>query len=384
MLDQVGLYLHIPFCRQKCGYCDFYSVEGAEDKTMDLFVKALSLHIADSAPALAKTAADTVYFGGGTPSLLGANRLTEILKTVRRHVKISDSAEITLEANPDSVDEKLCKKARKAGFNRLSLGVQSLDDGALETLGRVHTARQAKDAFDMARAAGFDNISADLIYGLPGQTMDGWRETLDDLCAWNPEHVSAYGLTLEEGTPMARRRLLLPSQDEQADMYLFMVDFLAKEGYEQYEISNFAKTGRASRHNQKYWRMDPYLGLGPGAHSDYNGRRWSFVRDVDAYIQGVMDGEDIVAEMEKVSAMDRAAEYIMLRLRTTQGFSGNEYARRYRANVRPFEKKMEEFAAQGLACRAGDAWRFTPKGFLLSNTLIAELLAVPQEMGGQP
>ncbi|MFR6394140.1 MAG: radical SAM family heme chaperone HemW [Oscillospiraceae bacterium] len=262
----LGLYIHIPFCRSKCAYCDFYSLAGAEER-MDDYCRALERHLAEVAPQAECHKADTVYFGGGTPSYLGAERLCRLLGSIRKLYKVDKHAEITLEANPDSAtDRKALKRLRKAGFNRLSLGVQSMDDALLQTIGRIHTRQQVQEAVAAARKAGFKNLSLDLIYGLPGQTMEGWEKTLSDAVGLHPEHLSCYGLKLEEGTPLYRRQgeLTFPDEDMQADMYLYAVEFLKQCGYEQYEISNFAKPGFASRHNLKYWLMQEYAGFGPG------------------------------------------------------------------------------------------------------------------------
>ena len=253
----LGLYLHIPFCAAKCAYCDFYSLPRSEEK-MDAYVAALCRHLEEVSPQADRHRVDTVYLGGGTPSYLGAGRLTRLLQTVKKRYHLAPDAEITLEANPDSAgDWRVLRKLRRTGFNRISLGVQSSDDAILRQIGRIHTWEQVKSAAEAIRRAGFDNFSVDLIYGLPGQTMEIWRQTLADAVSLAPEHISAYGLKLEPGTPLYQRResLPLPDDDLQADMYLWAVDFLGQNGYEQYEISNFARPGRASRHNLKYWRM---------------------------------------------------------------------------------------------------------------------------------
>ena len=229
----LGLYIHIPFCRSKCAYCDFYSLAGAEER-MDDYCRALERHLAEVAPQAECHKADTVYFGGGTPSYLGAERLCRLLGSIRKLYKVDKHAEITLEANPDSAtDRKTLKRLRKAGFNRLSLGVQSMDDALLQAIGRIHTRQQVQEAVAAARKAGFKNLSLDLIYGLPGQTMEGWEKTLSDAVGLLPEHLSCYGLKLEEGTPLYERRaeLTLPDEEQQADMYLYAVEFLKQCGY---------------------------------------------------------------------------------------------------------------------------------------------------------
>ncbi|MDR1158773.1 MAG: radical SAM family heme chaperone HemW [Oscillospiraceae bacterium] len=381
MGQTVGLYFHIPFCQKKCDYCDFYSVPDGDERAKQTYAKALSAHLTETAPALTRHTVDTVYFGGGTPPVLGFKPLHALMDLIRRRLPLAAGAEITLEANPGTVDGKLLAKLRRAGFNRLSLGVQSLDDDTLALLGRVHNARQARAAFDEARAAGFDNIGVDLLYGLPGQTTQEWRATLLETVAWAPEHISCYGLKLEEGTPLWRDRAdyVFPDDDTQADQYLAAVAALEENGYLQYEISNFAKPGRVSRHNLKYWTLAPYIGLGPSACSDFGGRRWSYVRDFTGYVRGVLDGGDILRELEEIPIEARAAEYLMLRLRTADGVSGNEYVRLYKQSFEPIERALEAQAARGLARSEGDRWRLTPQGFLLSNRIIADVLDARSE-----
>ena len=367
----LGLYIHIPFCKAKCAYCDFYSLAHSEEK-MDAYMAALLRHLEEVAPRAAGMQVDTVYFGGGTPSYLGAARLCRILQTVLRRYDVARDAEITLEANPDSAgDWKELRRLRRAGFNRLSLGVQSTDDALLRRIGRVHTYEQVQQAVKAARQAKFTNLSLDLIYGLPGQTMEDWQRTLADAVALGPEHLSCYGLKLEEGTPLWQQRqtLTLPDDDAQADMYLYTVAALGEMGYEQYEISNFAKPGKASRHNLKYWNMEEYAGFGPGAHSDFGGVRYGYVRDVDSYIAGKL----VLSESENDSTLARDYEYVMLSLRTAAGIDRQTFEKRYRQRFQPMETLFEQYEKAGLALPTEGGWRLTPKGFLVSNSIIAAL-----------
>ena len=375
--EAVGLYLHIPFCRSKCDYCDFYSLAGREDR-MDRYQKALLTHLKETAGMAGDFPVDTVYFGGGTPSYYGARRLRALLAEVKKRFQVEKDAEITAEANPDSVDLKGLRMLRRAGFNRLSLGMQSSSLEELAAVNRPHTPEQTAQAVEAARRAGFDNLSLDLIYGLPGQTEDSWHATVEAALALEPEHLSCYGLKVEEGTPLAARAAAgetLPDDDTQAELYLWTVDRLARAGYEQYEISNFAKPGFASRHNLRYWLTRPYLGFGPGAHSDFGGRRYSFVRDLDAYIQGVLTGGNIIDSADQIPQRERGGEYLMLRLRTAEGIEEWEYRGTYFMDFAPLEARLQEFAAQGWAERTDEGrWRLTPKGFLVSNQLIGDLL----------
>ena len=376
MPGKLGIYIHIPFCRRKCDYCDFYSLSGREER-MDPYQKALLAHIKETAPLARGYQVDTVYCGGGTPSYYGEKRLRELLSEVNRRFDLARDAEVTVECNPDSVDKKMLTKLRRAGFNRISLGVQSACDRELASLGRLHQFAQAQAAVAAAREAKFKNLSLDLIYGLPGQDMASWQESVEQILSLEPEHLSCYGLKVEDGTPLSARVAggeILPNDDAQADMYLWAVERLEAAGYKQYEISNFAKAGFQSRHNLKYWMGNPYIGFGPGAHSDFGGRRYSFVRDLEQYIQGVLQGGNIVDESELIPQRERGSEYLMLRLRTTRGIDEWEYRREFFMNFDPIEQKLEAFEHQGWAARQDRRWYFTPKGFLVSNQLIGALL----------
>ena len=376
MADKLGIYIHIPFCRSKCDYCDFYSLAGRDDR-MDQYQKALLSHIKETAPLAQDFPVDTIYIGGGTPSYYGAKRLKELLGVIRKLYKVEKDAEVTVECNPDSVDVKSLKILRKAGVNRLSMGMQSANACELERIHRIHTPQPVNEAATAARKAGFTNLSLDLIYGLPGQTMDSWKATVEHALSLIPQHLSCYGLKVEEGTPLAARVAqgeILPDDDQQADLYLWTVGRLERAGYPQYEISNFAKPGFASRHNLRYWLTQPYIGFGPGAHSDFGGRRYSFVRDLDAYIQGVLQGGDIIDESEIIPKRERCGEYLMLRLRTVQGINEQEYRSTYFMDFAPLQARLEQFRAQGWAEQTDGRWHFTPKGFLLSNQLIGDLL----------
>ena len=376
MADKLGIYIHIPFCRSKCDYCDFYSLAGRDDR-MDQYQKALLSHIKETAPLAQDFPVDTIYIGGGTPSYYGAKRLKELLGVIRKLYKVEKDAEVTVECNPDSVDVKSLKILRKAGVNRLSMGMQSANACELERIHRIHTPQQVNEAATAARKAGFTNLSLDLIYGLPGKTMDSGKATVENALSLIPQHLSFYGLKVEEGTPLAARVAegeVLPDDDQQADLYLWTVGRLERAGYPQYEISNFAKPGFASRHNLRYWLTQPYIGFGPGAHSDFGGRRYSFVRDLDAYIQGVLQGGDIIDESEIIPKRERCGEYLMLRLRTVQGINEQEYRSTYFMDFAPLQARLEQFRAQGWAEQTDGRWHFTPKGFLLSNQLIGDLL----------
>lgn len=368
-----GLYLHTPFCKRKCEYCDFYSLAGAEG-SVRRYADALKKHLTESA-LFVHAPVETVYFGGGTPALLGGDRLCDLLKTIRKDYPISGNPEITVELNPESTDRKLLRTLRKAGFNRLSFGVQSAVDDELRRLGRLHDFAAAAAAFRLAREAGFNNISVDLMFGIEGQTAESFEYSLREILKLDPEHISCYGLKVEEGTPLWKRRESadLPGDDLQADLYLQACGILREAGYQHYEISNFAKPGYESRHNLKYWKLEPYLGFGPAAHSDFGGRRYSYVRDLNAYIEGIENNGEIIDEIEEIPHAERATEYMMLRLRLSEGINPQEY---YRLFAKPFDtvgEKLQALAEQGYAQYDGK-WSLTEKGFLISNTIIASLI----------
>ena len=372
---RLGIYIHIPFCASKCGYCDFYSKAGCAGQ-MPRYQQALLTHIQEAAPRIAPAYIDTVYFGGGTPSYYGAKRLCEILEAVKCTGRLLKSAEITVEANPDSMKRAELRQLRKAGVNRLSIGMQSANNDILKMIGRRHNFKQVEMAVKNARAAGFDNISLDLIYGLPSQTRSEWADTLAKALELHPEHISGYGLKLEPGTPMYAYSgsPLLPDDDEQANMYLCMVETLERYGYAQYEISNFCIKGYESRHNLKYWRLEDYMGFGPGAHSCMGRLRYSYVRDLDGYISGVSGDGNMIDEYEQIGDFERGAEYLMLGMRTVYGISQQEYYAIYRSDFSGIEQTLREFQARGWALEQDGRWRFTPSGFLLSNVLIGKLL----------
>ncbi len=360
----LGLYIHVPFCASKCAYCDFYSLAGS-DALMDDYVSALRAQLDAFAERAAGRVVDTLYFGGGTPSYLGAGRLVRLLDAVRGLYNVAPDAEITLEANPDSVGAWF-SELRAAGFNRASLGAQSFDDALLKAVGRVHTARQASDAVETLRRAGFDNLSLDLIYGLPGETAESWRRSVVYAVALSPQHLSCYGLKIEPGTPLAYRRdLEFPDDDAQAERYLWAADALSGYGYGQYEISNFAKPGRQSRHNLKYWTLGEYLGFGPGAHSDFDGVRFAWARDLGAFVRR----EWRLSESTRISPRERARERVMLGLRTSDGV--------------PLSSVQADFARQcvnaGYAVADGGRFRLTARGFLVSNQIIGRVLELAED-----
>ena len=354
----LGIYVHIPFCKSKCEYCDFYSLGGSRDRrTTDQYLQALADHIRETGRLAPDYTVDTVYFGGGTPIHFGAD------------------PEITLEANPDSVTPQGLKRLVRAGFNRISIGVQSDQDEMLKRLGRPHTYEQARMAVVRAREAGFANLSLDLMFGLPNQTLTGWRGTLENVLRLKPEHMSCYALKVEPNTPLWEYRdcANLPNDDVQADMYLAASEILQDHGYEHYEISNFAKPGFRSRHNLKYWTGGEYLGFGPCAASDFAGKRFTIEPDLRTYVEGIAHHGSVLSECETIPPRERAGEYVMLRSRIASGMDAQEYERSYLLPFAPLQQLLERFAGHGLAAQNGSRWYLTPRGWLVSNRIILAL-----------
>lgn len=361
----IGLYFHVPFCDGKCPYCDFYSLR-ADEERMDRYLRRMEELLSESGTG---EPVATVYFGGGTPNLLGAERLAALLNRTSRAFSVQPGAEITVEANPTHVDRAFFEALRKAGFNRLSIGLQSANEEELRLLGRRHSPQDAAEAVAAARAAGFQNVSLDLMLGLPGGSEERLLRSIEFAAALDVEHISSYLLKVEEGTPFAAGGIQVPEEDEAADQYLFCVEELEKRGYRQYEISNFARPGRESRHNLVYWHGEEYLGFGPGAHSFYRGRRFYYPRSLEDFLKGgrpLPDGEGGGFE-----------EYAMLNLRLTEGLRKSACEQRFGAAGKAAFEEMGKRAGRcpaGLVKLDGERVAFTPEGFLVSNALLLRLL----------
>ena len=369
----LGLYLHIPFCVKKCAYCDFYSVTDAS--RMDAYTDALIRSIREYGEKSAGRTTDTVYLGGGTPSYLGGARLERILHAVRGSFALAEDTEITVECNPESTDAVLLDALRRGGANRLSFGVQAAHDNELRRIGRIHDFAKAKNAVLLAHEHGFSNISLDLMYGLPGQTLESWKQTVERIIRMRPEHISCYGLKVEPNTPLwtYQDTANLPSDDQQADMYLAACELLKTHGYEHYEISNWAKKGFECKHNLKYWTGGEYIGFGPTAASDYDGKRFTVVRDLKGYCDGIKKRGVILSECDPIPQRERAGEYLMLRLRIAQGINAREYERHFLLPFAPIEEAMQKLQTKGLTEMTRDRWRLTERGWLVSNQIILYL-----------
>lgn len=363
-------YIHIPFCVSKCWYCDFNSYGGLESIFGD-YVNALVKEIERAATG-PDGGLDSVYFGGGTPTVLGANDIAKILTAVERSLGIGSDAEATIEANPGTVDYQKLLDLRSAGFNRLSLGIQSFDDKFLRSIGRIHDCAQAMEAYEAARRAGFDNIGIDLIYALPGQTVDHWNRTLDQAIKLSPEHVSLYGLTIEAGTRFGelRDQGKLPIVDEETDaeMYELAIDRLTSAGYEHYEVSNFARPGRRSRHNTVYWLNEPYFGFGAGATSYINGARSRRVARPMDYIRAINTCSSLIEFSESLDRRARLGETMVMGLRMLEGVNIEQVRRA--TGIDPlleYASEIDTLTSRGLIEVTEKRLRVTHRGLLLLN-----------------
>ena len=371
-MKKLGIYLHIPFCKSKCHYCDFCSFPNQGQNEKEAYCQTLRAQIKARAAELSDYEVDTVYFGGGTPTALPSALLCDLLKTVKAHFCVSAEAEITSECNPATADAAYFAAMRAAGFNRLSIGAQSLQDEELTLLGRAHTAADFCATVQMARAAGFENISADLMYGIPEQTRQSFAASLRGICALGVQHVSAYALKIERGTPFykMRDRLELPDDDTVADMYEDCVAILAENGLARYEISNFARPGYESRHNLKYWEYGEYLGLGAAAHSFLGGMRFCY-DDTASYMRGA----PVVSVADPNTPTEAQDEYVMVGLRLEKGIDKAAFSARFGKEFDAvYGGKLAPYIRTGFVSNDAQRCAFTTKGFLVSNSILSDVL----------
>ena len=366
MANNIGVYLHIPFCKRKCAYCDFFSGHG-DAAAFDRY-EAQLLHSIDEWGAKAGETVTSVYVGGGTPSVLGDDRLCRLLHAVKQAFRVAADAEVTLEVNPESGKALDFCKLRAAGFNRVSVGLQSAIAREIAVLERLHTPQEAKETVQRARAAGVENISLDLMLGIPYQTKESLRRSVDFCVACGVRHLSCYLLKIEEGTRFFAMRdaLPLPDEDAQAELYLEAVSYLEQHGLYQYEISNFAVPGFESRHNTHYWQCGEYIGIGPSAHSFYHGKRFYYPRDMRQFEAGTVMDDGTGGDAE---------EYILLALRLKAGLRFGDYEQRFGKRLSSaILQKISRYAKMGLMECDDRHAHFTPQGFLVSNTILADIL----------
>ena len=376
----LGLYIHIPFCRSKCEYCDFCSFVPNNKAVVEHYTDALLLQMEDWREKCRPYEIDSVYIGGGTPTYLDLPHLQRIIEGVYRNFKVKKNAEFSIEANPATVEFEDLRRLRRLGVNRLSIGMQSAVPGELKALGRTHTVAESEQAFNDARRAGFDNISIDLMYGIPEQNVDSFMQSLSFVASRAPEHISLYALKIEAGTPFARRRetLALPGEDAEYDMYMRAVDYLDARGYKRYEISNFSVPGYESKHNLKYWHCDEYLGLGASAHSYFGRERFSSTRVVRDYIDGLeIIGSDIniIASCDKIRSRESMDEYVMLGMRLEEGICVRDFDARFGVSFKEkYGVLLDEYIKDGFVTFDGERYRFTSNGMFVSNYILSSVL----------
>lgn len=395
-MKDLELYIHIPFCKKKCGYCDFVSFAGHEAK-FDSYVDALCREIRDTATEYKDREIVSVYIGGGTPSILSCEQISKIAETLnsefnikethekRRGLflqkKIRSTTEFSIECNPGTVDKEKFKTYKKLGINRISLGLQSTDDNDLKQLGRIHNYDDFAAAFEAAREAGFDNINVDLMQAIPGQSLAAWKRVLAIVGTWEPEHISAYSLIIEEGTEFKRKydagQLNLPDEDTEREIYYYTRDFLDKTGYRRYEISNYAKPGMECVHNCGYWRRMDYLGLGLNASSMINNTRWKNTADLEKYLRD-SGKENIREDTENLSHEEQMEEFMFLGLRMTDGISKSKFFETFKQDYDlTYGNITQRLKNMGLLQADRDNVRLTDRGFDVSNTVLAEFLLKP-------
>lgn len=381
-MNNLGIYIHIPFCVKKCDYCDFLSAP-SDEKTMYAYVDSLKNEIKLHKEKMQEYLVDTVFIGGGTPSILDAEWIKEILDRLRTNCNLTEDAEITIECNPGTVTREKLEGYRDAGINRLSFGLQSTNNKELKLIGRIHTYEDFLESYHLARESGFSNINIDLMSALPGQTIESYEETLEKIIKLNPEHISAYSLILEEGTILKNRveialkegQNILPNEDDERKMYHLTKATLEKAGYIQYEISNYAKKGYECKHNIGYWKRKEYLGFGIGAASLYKDTRYSNIRDLKQYINSSVGVESIRENLEILSERDQMAEFMFLGLRMMEGISIKTFKKKFGISWETtYGNKTEKLFLQGLLEKKGEKIQLTKRGIDVSNYVMAEFL----------
>ncbi len=370
----IGIYVHIPFCVSKCAYCDFYSLPKATAELKERYTNVLTKHIRYARERYGEQTVDTVFIGGGTPTVLDTEQLMRITDALKNNFKLTRNCEFTIEANPATFDAEKLDALKSAQVNRISIGFQSVNDTELRLLGRAHDFQTAKNAFKLARNRGFDNINVDLMYGIPSQTKESFITSVKAVTELSPEHISVYGLQLEENTPLCKnkQRYTFPSEDDSVSMFSDATAILRQSGYRRYEISNFAKQGFECRHNLGYWKQKEYLGLGVGAYSYFGGKRFHLTSDINAFCQS-SDFADITVLDEEPRGDEDTVEFIMLSLRLSEGFSEEELLKRT-PNAEKFIRRCEPFVKNDFMRRFNGRIFFTDRGFDVSNYILSQIL----------
>ena len=367
------LYVHIPFCVRKCQYCDFLSGP-SDEETKDRYIEALLKEIR-AAEHTEDYEIVSVFIGGGTPSALKAEAIASIMRTLQEQFFFCEDAEVTIEANPGTVDLEKLTIYRNVGINRLSLGLQSTDAEELKLLGRIHSYEEFLKSYEWAREAGFSNINIDLMFAIPGQTGEAWRQHLYQVAELNPEHISAYSLIIEEGTPFAEQNLDLPDEDTEYQMYEDTAEILGTYGYQQYEISNYAKPGYMCRHNAGYWQRREYLGFGLGASSLYGGMRFSNTHQMQEYLKESRNPDQIRQDVTVLSRNERIEEFMFLGLRMTEGISEKKFEENFDVRLMDvYGDILQKYEETGFMEHIETKWRLTRKGIHVSNHILADFL----------
>lgn len=373
-LKEVALYIHIPFCKQKCFYCDFPSYASL-DHLKDDYVDALCKEIEEK---VIDYKIKSIFIGGGTPSYLETNQIYKLLKTISK-LNLTENMEFTMECNPGALEKEKLETMINGGVNRISMGLQAVQNSLLKDIGRIHSFKQFEENFNLAREVGFKNINVDLMFGLPNQKVDEWVESLETIARLNPEHISAYSLIIEEGTAFyklwERNKLILPSEDDERNMYSITKKILKEHGYNQYEISNYAKPGYECYHNKVYWQCNDYLGVGSASSSFIDGKRIKNIEDVKAYIEKINNNESIIEEIIENSKEDNMEEFIFMGLRMNKGISINEFKERFGIEIYSIYKDIiEKNINKNLLVLEKDNLRLTDKGIELSNSVMSDFI----------
>jgi len=376
--ESIGLYIHIPFCKHKCYYCDFNSY-AQKEQIIPAYVNAVKKEIEKYSTATANYKIKTVFIGGGTPSYINSRYITDILSFCRSNLDFDPGAEISIEANPGTLDTEKLQDFKAAGINRISIGLQSCNDISLKKLGRIHDYGQFLESYNKSREVGFSNINVDLIFGMPWQSQKEWEETLEEVIRLHPEHISCYSLNIEEDTvfgDMLKKGTLIPLEDEKdRQMYHYAVQKLKENGYNHYEISNFAREGYECRHNLVYWKTEMYIGIGAGSHSYFSGKRYNNICNVEDYINRLSTNRDVVENIEDIGREESISEYIILGLRLTKGISFREFKSRFGEDLYVlFKNKIDSLVNRGLLIIENEGIKLTPSGLDLANQVFVEFI----------
>ena len=377
--EKLGIYIHIPFCKSKCGYCDFCS-HAPKKGEISRYLNALLLNMQDFAVSARDYTVDTVFIGGGTPTLLSKRQIKDIIDALYTHFDIEKGAEITIEANPGTVDKGLLRSIRSAGINRISFGLQSANNNELCALGRIHTAEEFVESFNAARNAGFKNINVDIMYGIPYQSEESFRDTLEFVKSLSPEHISVYGLNIEEGTPFYDKKDSLPLPDEESEyrMYRAAHTSLEDAGYSHYEVSNYARRGFESKHNLRYWKNEKYLGFGASAHSYFCGQRYAYTDDIESYMlemEHPTNISHIITECTDIDVFTKETEYVMLRMRLFGGIDFSDYRREFGEDfMHKYRDRLSQYVDGGFVNLTKSGCAFSVKGMYVSNYILSEIL----------